>query len=119
MVSAERKGVHPVTEYAVHLVTRDGLPEDLTFDISRINLTGGNFTGSILSRTKLAGAILTGADFTDADFSQAEGLTQEQLDTACQHPNGPPPRNLPDGLTWDEHAAKARWHKWHGQKSQG
>ena len=66
--------------------------------------------GTQLDGANLKGANLAGADLTNANIGQVKGLLQEQLDTACQHPSGHPPR-LPDGLTWDTEKAKKRWHE--------
>ena len=63
-------------------------------------------------------------DFRDmnlsgADFHQAKGLLQKQLNTACQHPDGRSPRNLPDGLTGNEKLAIDRWREFHEPQDHG
>ena len=78
-------------------------------DLSGSDLSLASLSGADLSLASLSGADLSLARITGADFDQVEGLSQEQLDTACQDPDGSPPMHLPDGLTWDEEAAKERW----------
>ncbi|MDJ0686124.1 MAG: pentapeptide repeat-containing protein [Alphaproteobacteria bacterium] len=85
-----------------------------TTNLTRANLTdailiAADLTNADLTEANLRGADLTRADLTGAQFQRAKGLVQSQLDQAVQHPDGPPPQNLPDGLTWDEEAAKERW----------
>ena len=97
-------------------------------DLLYADLSGANFEGACLIDACLIGAHLVGAhivgvnltdtDLADADFDRAKGLTQKQLDAASQRPDGPPPKNLPDGLTWDEEAAKERWHEGRGVQPQ-
>ncbi len=84
-------------------------------DLIRADLSRADLMDAKLPAAKLGAADLTGADLTGADFWGAKRLTQEQLDAASQRPYGPPPRNLPDGLTWDEEAAKKRWQERHGR----
>ncbi len=80
-------------------------------------LRGVDFTNANLTKAKISGADLTNAYFLRAnlagvDFDEARGLNQDQLDAACQHPDCPPPRNLPEGLNWDEAVAKERYEKY-------
>ena len=86
---------------------------DFNLDFRDMNLSGAN-----LSRADLTGANLSRANIEDVSFEKVNGLSHEQLDMACQHPDGRPPMYLRDDLTWDEEAAIARWHKWYGSKSQ-
>ena len=83
-------------------------------NLSDASLAHANLTGAHLSRANLSGARLLGtnlflADLSGADFDQVKYLWQVQLDKACQHPCSSPPMHLPDDLTWDDEAAKARW----------
>ena len=78
-----------------------------------VNLTGTGFLWADLANANLGNADLTnadlvGADLSNADLQEVKGLTQEQLNDACQDPDGGPPR-LPEGLVWDEAAAKERY----------
>ena len=83
-------------------------------DLSGANLSGANLSDADLSRADLSGAGLSGASIASTNFDQVKGLSQEELDNACQDQNDRPPRNLPDGLNWDEEEAIARWHDFHG-----
>ena len=75
----------------------------------RANLVGADLELAVLCeanllKTDLAETCLLGADLAEANlwgtnFREAIGLAQEQIETACQHPNADPPI-LPDGLTW-------------------
>ena len=108
-------------------------------DLSDANLWDADLSGALLFRANLSGARLSLAKLSHADLSEADlsgaklsyadlsgakvdgvkGLLQEELDTACQSPICPPPRILPDGLAWNELAAKARWRKSHGRQDHG
>ena len=68
--------------------------------------------GTQLAGANLKGANLAGADLTNASIRQVKGLSQEQLDMACQYPDGPQPR-VPDNLKWNEEKAKERWRECH------
>ena len=85
----------------------------------RARLTESDLSYADLEEADLSHAHLNGANLNGANFREAEGLSQEQLDTACQHPDGGPPMNLPDGLIWYREAAKARWRKLHGPQVHG
>ena len=60
--------------------------------LDSVDLTAAILLGADLTRTTLRNADLTDANLTDANLLNAENLTQDQLDEACQHPNGTPPR---------------------------
>ena len=66
----------------------------------------------LLAGANLKGANLAGADLTAASIHQVKGLSQEQLDMACQYPDGRQPR-VPDNLEWNEEKAKERWREYH------
>ena len=90
-------------------------------DISDSNLANANLSGAKLFHTNLSKAALIGIDLSGVNLSGVnlsgvKGLTQEQLDKAGQHPDGKPP-NLPDGLYWDEDAAKKRYEVYWTSKS--
>ncbi len=93
-------------------------------DLTHADLTGAMLKEATLGRAILARAKLIGIDLTEAtlthknfnradlgaaDFANVKELTQEQLADAAQNPSAYPPRNLPDGITWDEQVAKQRW----------
>ena len=88
-------------------------------DCSDAILSEANLWDANLSDANLSGASLTNAVLSDADFDRATGFSQEDLDMACQHPDSHPPKNLLDGLTWDEDAAKERWREVHGPRELG
>ncbi len=83
----------------------------ISANLASADLASADLTSAALINANLADARLVSANLANADFDRAKGLTQEQLDAAGQRPDGPPPRNLPDGLTWDEEAAKKTWDK--------
>jgi len=78
----------------------------------RANLSGATLTSAILIEATLTDTDLTNADLSDALLLGAKGLTQAQLDTACQHRDGGHP-TLPEGFKWDETAARKRWERHH------
>ncbi len=83
------------------------------------NLSGSDLSGADLSGAELSGAKLFHANIASANFDQVKRLSQEQLDTACQDPDGSQPMHLPSQLTWDEDAAIARWREVHGPRVHG
>lgn len=68
-------------------------------DLRGADLRGANLEGANFGGAGLRGADLRGANLGGANFEGAIGLTQEQIQQACQRPNADPP-TLPDGLTW-------------------
>ena len=94
-------------------------------DMESVELLLTNFKNAKFEEAKLKDAVFTeanvaGADFTNADLcnvdlSEALGLTQEQLDVACQSP-GPEP-SLGKGFKWNKPAAIKRWRKVRAQYS--
>ena len=85
----------------------------------RARLTESDLSYANLEEADLSDAQINGANLTTANFRNAQGLLQEQLDTACQHPDGSPPLNLRDGLIWDDEAAIAQWREVHGPQVHG
>ncbi|MDA8882528.1 pentapeptide repeat-containing protein [Alphaproteobacteria bacterium] len=85
-------------------------------NLSNADLWSINLSGAELHHTNLSKAALIGIDLSGVNLSGVKGLTQEQLDEAGQHPDGKPP-NLPDGLYWDEDAAKKRYEVYWTSKS--
>ena len=77
--------------------------------LSDATLSDAFLLGANLFRANLRDADLSRADLSDVNFHQVKYLSQVQLDIACQDPDGSPPMHLPDGLIWDEEAAKKRW----------
>ena len=75
-------------------------------DLQRANLSGANLwqanlSGALLWNADFSGALLRGANLSGAELcrvqgplpaeeTSATGLTQEQLDEACAHPDNPP-----------------------------
>jgi len=81
--------------YSVKLGEAKLLGTDLTgADLTGANLTRANLTGAELTLADLMGANLTGVNLT-----ASLGLTQEELERACQKPQAKAPR-LPAGLQW-------------------
>lgn len=64
-------------------------------DFSEANLEQAVFVGAYLGYARFDHAILTGANFSGAELTGAQGLTQEQLNTAC----GDATTVLPAGMT--------------------
>lgn len=79
--------------------------------LSDANLTGSVLSSSNLTNADLAGVDLTDANLTDANLTGVRNLTQEQLDKACQSPEGEPPHDTPVGLKWNKDEAIERWKK--------
>ena len=78
-------------------------------DLSFAQLGGADLLHANLVEANLSSAHLKGTNIAGVDFHQVTGLSQEQLNTAIQRPDDPRPKRLPNGLNWDEEAAKARW----------
>lgn len=64
-------------------------------DFRDANLDHATLVGAYLGYARFDGADLTGADISGAELTGAQGLTQEQLNTAC----GDGTTQLPAGLT--------------------
>lgn len=70
--------------------------------LNSANLSGADFwsanlSGAFLSGANLLNADLVGTDLSGANLQGAKNLTQDQLESALA---APPPKSLPDGLTW-------------------
>jgi hypothetical protein len=52
-------------------------------DLKGADLSAANLTGARMARAHLDGANLRGTNLTVADLKGADGLTQDQLDSAC------------------------------------
>ena len=68
-------------------------------DLEGASLAYADLRGATLRRTDLRGVVFRGADmagtdFTDATLSRAEGLTEEQINSAC----GARVTGLPSGM---------------------
>lgn len=59
------------------------------------NLDGAQLVGAYLGSARFTGARMDGANLSGAELETAQGLTQEQLNTAC----GDATTTLPAGLT--------------------
>ena len=97
----------------------EGVEGDFYPDLRDANLFGANLERANFSNANFSNANLDNADLSGAVFRQAQGLSQEQLNTACQHPDGSPPGDFPDGLTWNEVEAKKRWHNFRVLQAHG
>lgn len=64
-------------------------------DFSDANLDHAILVGAYLGYATFTGAVLTGADLSGAELTGAQGLTQNQLNTAC----GDATTVLPAGMT--------------------
>ena len=80
--------------------------------LENAQLNCARLEGARLYGANLKGAELRGADLADASIGQVKGLSQEQLDMACQYPDGRQPR-VPDNLEWNKEKAKERWREYH------
>ena len=67
-------------------------------DLIDADLTKADLSHAFVYNSDLSGTKLTGTNLTGATFKEVEGLTQEQLDTACAAPDGMP--QLPSRLNW-------------------
>ena len=82
-------------------------------NLSGAELLEANFTGVVLVKTDLSGAdfrdvILNRAEFAGANLSGAKNLSQGQLALTKA---GPPPKSLPEGLTWPFFKKDGKWVK--------
>ncbi|MGE0741848.1 MAG: pentapeptide repeat-containing protein [Hyphomonadaceae bacterium] len=64
-------------------------------DFSDANLEGATLVGGYFGGARFGGAVLSGANLSGAELAGAQGLTQEQLNTAC----GDAQTTLPAGMT--------------------
>ena len=69
-------------------------------DLIEADLTKADLSHTFVNTADLSRAKLTGTNLTWATFINVEGLSQEQLDTACADPDRPP--ELPPALNWKE-----------------
>lgn len=64
-------------------------------DLRDANMEGATFVGAFLGGARMSGASLDGANFSGAELALAQGLSQDQLNTAC----GDATTTLPTGMT--------------------
>ncbi len=73
----------------------------MSSELDSADFTGADLTASILYGSSVTHACFRNTKIAGVNFDQVRGLTQDQLNEACQPQGGDPPYNLPAGLHWD------------------